>query len=59
VKTPAGEFDAFKFVKKRERPEDKSTEVWIAADRQVPVRILIVDKDGVRLDQVAAKISAQ
>jgi hypothetical protein len=59
VKTPAGEFDALKFVKKRERPEDKQTEVWIATDRQVPVRILIVDKDGTRLDQVAAKISAQ
>jgi hypothetical protein len=59
VKTPAGEFDALKFVKKRARPEDKATEVWIAADRQIPVRILIVDKDGTRLDQVAAKISAQ
>jgi hypothetical protein len=59
VKTPAGEFDALKFVKKRERPEDKATELWIAVDRQVPVRILIVDKDGTRLDQVATKISAQ
>lgn len=59
VKTPAGEFDALKFVKKRERADDKTTEVWIAADRQVPVRILIIDKDGTRLDQVAAKISAQ
>jgi hypothetical protein len=59
VKTPAGEFDALKFVKKRERPEDKATELWIAADRQIPVRILIVDKDGTRLDQVATKISAQ
>jgi hypothetical protein len=59
VKTPAGEFDALKFVKKRERPEDKATEVWIAAERQIPVRILIVDKDGTRIDQVATKISAQ
>jgi hypothetical protein len=59
VKTPAGEFDALKFVKKRERPEDKSTEVWIAVDRQIPVRILIVDKDGTRMDQLAAKISPQ
>jgi hypothetical protein len=59
VKTPAGEFDALKFVKKKERPEDKATEVWIAADRQIPVRILIVDKDGTKLDQVATKIAAQ
>ena len=59
VKTPAGEFDALKFVKKRERPEDKATEVWIAADRRIPVRILIVDKNGTRVDQVAARIAAQ
>jgi len=60
VKTPAGEFDALKFVKKRERPEDKATEIWLATERQnMPVRILVVDKDGTRLDQVAAKIAAQ
>lgn len=59
VKTPAGEFDALKFVKKRERPEDKATEVWITADRRIPVRILIVDKNGTRVDQVAARIAAQ
>jgi hypothetical protein len=59
VKTPAGEFDAFKFVKKRQQPDDKETEVWIAADRKIPVRILIVDEDGTRHDQLAAKISAQ
>jgi hypothetical protein len=60
VKTPAGEFDALKFVKKRERPEDKATEIWLAADRQnVPVRILVVDKDGTRIDQVAVKIATQ
>ena len=60
VKTPAGEFDALKFVKKRARPEDKATEIWLAADRQnVPVRILVVDKDGTRIDQVAAKITAK
>lgn len=60
VKTPAGEFDALKFVKTRERPEDKTTEIWVAADRQnVPVRILVVDKDGTRLDQLAVKITAQ
>lgn len=60
VKTPAGEFDALKFVKVRERPEDKVTEIWLATDRQnMPVRILVVDKDGTRLDQVAVKIAAQ
>ena len=60
VKTPAGEFDALKFVKKRERPEDKVTEIWLAADRQnLPVRILVVDKDGTQIDQLAARIAVK
>ncbi len=60
VKTPAGEFDALKLVKRRDNPQGKATEIWLAADRQyIPVRILIIDKDGTRLDQLAAKISAQ
>jgi len=60
VKTPAGEFDALKFVKRRERPEDKVTEIWLAADRQnLPVRVLVIDKEGTRFDQVAARIAAQ
>jgi negative regulator of sigma E activity len=60
VKTPAGEFDALKLVKRKVNPEDRSTEIWLAADRHdLPVRILIVEKDGTRLDQVAVKISLQ
>jgi len=60
VKTPAGEFDALKFVKKRERPEDKVTELWVTADRQsLPVRILVIDKDGAQFDQVATRIVAK
>ena len=60
VKTPAGEFDALKLVKRRDNPQDKVTEIWLAIDRQyLPVRILIVEKDGTRLDQVAVKISPQ
>ena len=60
VKTPAGEFDALKLVKRRDNPQDKVTEIWLATDRQyIPVRILVIDKDGTRLDQVAVKISPQ
>ena len=58
MKTPAGEFDALKLVKQKDNPQDKATEIWLAADRHyLPVRILVVDKDGTRLDQLAAKIS--
>ncbi len=60
VKTPAGEFDALKLVKRKDKPQDKTTEIWLAVDRQyLPVRMLIVEKDGTRLDQVAVKISLQ
>jgi hypothetical protein len=58
VKTPAGEFDALKLVKRKDNAQDKATEIWLAIDRQyIPVRILVIDKDGKRLDQVAVKIS--
>jgi hypothetical protein len=60
VKTPAGEFDGLKLVKQKDNADAKSTEVWLAADRNfLPVRVLIVDKEGTRMDQVATKISAQ
>ena len=60
VKTPAGEFDALKLVKRKDNPLDKATEVWLAVDQQyIPVRILVVEKDGTRLDQVAVKISVR
>jgi hypothetical protein len=58
VKTPAGEFDGLKLVKQRDSAQAKSTEIWLAVDRDyLPVRVLIVDKDGTRLDQLATKIS--
>lgn len=60
VTTPAGEFDALRLVKRRERPQDRATEIWLAADRNyLPVRILVTDKDGTRIDQVAVKIVVQ
>lgn len=60
LQTPVGEFDALKLVKRKENPLDKATEVWLAVDRQyLPVRILVVEKDGTRLDQVAVKISVK
>jgi len=60
VKTPAGEFDALKLVKRKVNPDDRATEIWLAVERQyIPVRILVIDKDGTRLDQVAVKISTR
>lgn len=60
LKTPAGEFDTLKLVKKKKEPQDRGTEIWLAADKQyLPVRIVIEDKDGTRLEQTAVKITAQ
>jgi len=60
VKTPAGEFNALKLVKQKDSPDDKTTEIWLAVERNyVPVRILIVEEDGSRTDQVAIRISSK
>jgi len=60
VKTPAGEFDALKLVKRRDHPQDRATEIWLAADRNyIPVKVLIVEKDGTRIEQLATRIAAQ
>jgi hypothetical protein len=56
VKTPAGEFSTRKLtrVKQHER-----IETWLAAELgYLPVRVLMLDKDGRRLEQVAVRISA-
>ena len=57
LKTPAGEFDTVRLVKQRENKDDKGTELWFARDRDyLPVRILVIEKDGVRIDQVLTRI---
>lgn len=59
VKTPAGEFQAVKLTRRKERPEDRASEIWLAADRHyLPVRVVVVEKDGTKLEQVATRISA-
>jgi hypothetical protein len=56
VRTPAGEFDAIKVSRQGEDRE--SAELWLAAERNcVPVRMVVVEKDGTRYEQVAIRIS--
>jgi len=56
IKTPAGEFDAIKASRHGEDRE--SAELWLAAERNyIPVRLLVVEKDGTRYEQVAIRIS--
>jgi len=57
VKTPGGEFEALHLVKQRDGPGDRATEIWLATRRNyLPVRILVVEKDGTRIDQVLTRI---
>jgi len=60
VKTPAGEFEALKLEREKKEPGDRTSEIWLAAKQgYVPVRILVVEKDGTRIDQVATRLSAK
>jgi hypothetical protein len=59
VKVPAGEFEALKIVR---RPEDagdrRVTEIWLARSLGwLPVRIVLVERDGTRLDQQAVAVT--
>jgi hypothetical protein len=56
VKTPAGEFDA---VKVSRHGEDRErADLWLAVERNyIPVRLLVVERDGTRYEQVAIRIS--
>jgi hypothetical protein len=60
VKTPAGEFEALKLEREKKEPGDRTSEIWLAAKHGfLPVRILVVEKDGTRIDQVATRLSAK
>ena len=53
---PAGEFDALRL----DQVDDggRATQVWFDAARSyLPLRVLVVQKDGTRIDQVAARIT--
>ncbi len=57
LSTPAGELETVHLVKQRENQDDKGTEIWFASGRDyLPVRILVTEKDGVRIDQVLTRI---
>ena len=52
--------EALKLVKQRDPGDDRGTELWLAVRHHyVPVRVLVVEKDGTRLDQVATRVAAE
>jgi len=56
IRLPAGSFDTVKVAR---HSDDRDTaELWLAAERAyVPVRLLVVEKDGTRYEQQAIRIS--
>jgi len=56
VATPAGEFDAVKVVRKNDGAGE-GAEIWLAVDRgYLPVRIVVMEKDGTRYEHLATRI---
>ena len=56
LKTPAGEFSTLKLIRVKQH---ERIETWLAAELgHLPVRVLMLDKEGRRLEQVAVRISA-
>jgi hypothetical protein len=59
LQVPAGEFDALRLVKREDGKDARSTQIWLDPARSyLPLRVLAVQKDGARIDQVAARIAA-
>jgi Protein of unknown function (DUF3108) len=57
LRTPAGEFDALKLIRRKDGTGDVS-EIWLAAELgYLPVRILIVEHDGTRYEHMVTRIS--
>jgi len=55
--TPAGEFDAVK-VTRHNQGSGEVAEIWLAANRSyLPVRIVVVEKDGTRYEHIATRMS--
>jgi len=56
--TPAGEFDTVKVARLSEGDRQETAELWLAAELgYIPVRLLVVENDGTRLDQTAVRVS--
>jgi len=57
LKTAAGEFDTLKVVRARDH---ERAEFWLAAELgHLPVRILVVEKNGTRYDQLATRVAVK
>lgn len=59
LRVPAGEFETLKLARRPEDAKDtRTTRLWLARELGwLPVRILLVDRDGARFDQQATAVT--
>jgi Protein of unknown function (DUF3108) len=58
LKTPVGEIETLRLAQKTEKSGDRGREVWLDPARSyLPLRVLVVQKDGTRIEQVATRIT--
>lgn len=56
LSVPEGDVDALRLVKRED--DGSSTQIWLDPGRHyLPLRVLVVQKDGSRIDQVATRIT--
>lgn len=56
--SPTGPLRVVRLVKQVDPGDDRTTEIWLAADRgYIPVRVLVAEKDGSRTDQMITGMS--
>jgi hypothetical protein len=59
LKTPAGSFETVRLVKQQDPGDARGTQLWLAAERNyIPVRVLVIEKDGTRMDTVLMRIGS-
>jgi hypothetical protein len=56
LETPAGKIKTLHLAKHRD-PGENGTEVWLAADRHLfPVKLLILENDGSKFEQIITRL---
>ena len=57
LKTAAGDLDTVHMVKQKDSGDSRGTELWLAVQYSfAPVRLLVTEKDGSRVDQIVTRI---
>jgi hypothetical protein len=60
LETRIGKMDTVHLVKQREAGDSNQIEVWLARERDfMPVRVLIVERDGTKFDQVITRLETK